>query len=194
MKEHLEQIAQEHPTVHLQICYSDPDSDDLRGRDYQQGERVSVDLMKRLLPSSNYTFFLCGPPPMMDQLLKDLKAWGVPEKDVAIEAFGPQTVKRVAPNIEGGAALKPSAATIEVTFAKSGKSFPWNGGGMSLLEFAEKHGISINFGCRAGNCGTCLTAVKQGEVDYLVEQGAKPEAGSCLACIAVPKTNVVLDA
>ena len=194
MKEHLEQIAREHPNVRLQICYSDPGSDDLKGRDYHQGERVSVDLMTRLLPSSNYKFFICGPPPMMDQLLKDLKAWGVPEGDVAIEAFGPKTVKRVAPNIEGGAAVKPSEATIEVTFAKSGKSFPWNGGGVSLLEFAEKHGISINFGCRAGNCGTCLTAVKQGEVDYLVEQGAKPEAGSCLACIAVPKTNVVLDA
>jgi ferredoxin-NADP reductase len=194
MKEHLQQIAREHPNVRLHVCYSDPGSDDRQGEDYHHGERVSVDLLKRLLPSSNYTFFICGPPPMMDQLLKDLKAWGVPEGQITIEAFGPKTVKRVAPNIEGGPATRPSGPAIEVTFAKSGKTCQWDGDTGSLLECAEKHGVAINFGCRAGNCGTCLTAVKQGEVDYLVEQGAKPEAGSCLACIAVPKTSVVLDA
>jgi ferredoxin len=180
--------------VRLQVCYSDPGPEDLKGQDYHHGERVTVALLNRVLPSSHYQFFICGPPPMMDQLIRDLKGWGVPEKDIVIEAFGPTTVKRVALAIEGGAAARRTDVTIEVTFAKSGKTVRWNGEVGSLLDCAEQNGVSINFGCRAGNCGTCLTAIKEGEVDYLVEQGAKPEAGSCLACIAVPKTNVVLDA
>jgi ferredoxin len=63
-----------------------------------------------------------------------------------------------------------------------------------LLELAEKNGVNIDSGCRAGNCGTCAVAIKSGEVKYLHEPGADVEAGSCLTCIAVPKTALVLDA
>ena len=54
--------------------------------------------------------------------------------------------------------------------------------------------IAIDSGCRAGNCGTCKTAIVSGEVTYLHEPGEMPEAGSCLTCIAVPKGDVTLDA
>ncbi len=64
----------------------------------------------------------------------------------------------------------------------------------NLLEFAEANGVSIDFGCRAGNCGTCITAIKSGEVSYVGEPGEMPEAGSCLTCISVPKGSVELDA
>ena len=49
----------------------------------------------------------------------------------------------------------------------------------------------VRFG--AGNCGTCVTAIKEGEVSYLSEPGAAPNEGSCLACIAIPKSRLVLD-
>jgi len=62
------------------------------------------------------------------------------------------------------------------------------------LELAEKNGVQIDSGCRAGNCGTCLVALKSGEVNYLHEPGVTVEAGSCLTCIALPKTALVLDA
>jgi len=63
-----------------------------------------------------------------------------------------------------------------------------------LLELAEANGVAIDFGCRAGNCGTCVTALKSGEVGYVCEPGAPPDKGSCLACIAVPRGNITLDA
>ena len=81
-----------------------------------------------------------------------------------------------------------------MTFSKSGTVANWTSQSGSLLDFAEEKGVAIDFGCRAGNCGTCITAVKEGEVDYLNEPGDMPEAGSCLACISVPKGNLVLDA
>jgi ferredoxin-NADP reductase len=191
MKEHLARVAREHPTVHVQVCFSNPTEKDVAGQDYHHGERVSVDLFKRVLPSSNFEFYICGPPPMMNTITQDLDAWGVPSTRVFFEAFGPATVKKLAPAAAPAGAEAPA---VEVTFAKSGKTCPWMPNGHSLLEFAEAQGVSIDSGCRAGNCGTCLTAIKSGEVRYTVEHGAKPETGSCLVCIAVPKGPLVLDA
>ena len=64
----------------------------------------------------------------------------------------------------------------------------------NLLEFAEDNGIVIDSGCRAGNCGICIVAVKSGEVTYVTDPGVTPEEGSCLTCVAMPKTALTLDA
>ncbi len=192
MKEHLQQIANEHENVHLRVCYSNPLDGDTPGRDHHHDERISVELLQRVLPSNNYDFFLCGPPPMMNGLVPDLEAWGVPRQNIHFEAFGPATVKKAAS--AHPAEATPSDEPIDVTFAKSGKTCIWDGTADSLLDFAENNGVSIDSGCRAGNCGTCITAVKEGEAIYLSEPGSPPEEGSCLTCISVPKTNMVLDA
>lgn len=67
-------------------------------------------------------------------------------------------------------------------------------GRSTLLDVAEANEVKIDFGCRAGNCGTCLTALKSGDVEYRNPPGTAVEAGSCLACVAVPKGSVELDA
>ena len=94
MKDHLTELANVHENLQLNICYSNPEELDVKGHDYQHAERVSVDLFKRLLPSNNYTFYICGPPPMMEMVTEDLKLWGVPEDEIHFEAFGAATVKR----------------------------------------------------------------------------------------------------
>ena len=223
-KDHLEHLAREHPNVQLQVCYSNPrhgtsgrkpdrlavtvvekvgarpqasgppatDGADVQGRDYQHGERVSVDLLKRLLPSNNYEFYICGPPPMMTALVEGLEAWGVPSADVRYEAFGPATVKR---STQATKVLTMHlAAQTTVTFSKSGKTCVWGKDVESLLELAEQNDVLMDAGCRVGNCNTCLTAIKQGEVAYLRDPDSTPENGSCLTCISIPKGNLVLDA
>jgi ferredoxin-NADP reductase len=195
MKEHLEQIAQENENVHMCVCYSRPQETDVEGKDYQYAERVSVDLFKRILPSNNYDFYMCGPPPMMNTIVPALEEWKVPEKHIHFEAFGPATVKKTKTeaNKEATSASAASAG-VQIVFAKSGKTLDWDPEIGSILDFAEENEIDIDFGCRAGNCGTCITAIKEGEVDYLNEPGAEPESGSCLACISVPKGNLSIDA
>lgn len=192
MKDHLERLAAENENVHLHLCYSNPKDDEVEGRDFTHSERVSVDLFKRILPSNNYDFYMCGPPPMMNSVTEGLEEWGVPEKSVHFEAFGPASAKKTAP--PATAAPAEGAQAITVTFAKSGKSVPWDASIGSILDFAEANGVALDFGCRAGNCGTCITAIKSGEVDYLHEPGERPESGSCLACISVPKADLQLDA
>ena len=168
------------------------DGADVLGRDYHHAERVSVDLMKRLLPSNNYEFYICGPPPMMTAMVDGLEAWGVPSEDIHFEAFGPATVKRS--NVATQVLTMQLAAQKTVTFSRAGKTCAWGKDIESLLELAEQNGVAMDSGCRVGNCNTCLTAVKQGEVAYLRDPDTMPEKGSCLTCISVPKGDLVLDA
>src|ERR1035441_5841125 len=191
-KEHLQQAAAQHENLRLHVCYSRPDKTDVIGRDYHHSGRVSVDLFKQLLPSNNYDYFLCGPGPFMNSITEGLTAWGVPEKNIHYEAFGPATVKKTAPPLT--ASQTEMLSKIKVTFGRLGKTLQWNPSASSLLDFAEAHGVKIDAGCRAGNCGTCLVAIKSGSVDYLAPTGAAAEQGSCLTCICKPKTDLVLDA
>jgi ferredoxin-NADP reductase len=189
--ETLRRIAREFPNVRLRLCFSDPTPDEQVGRDFDHQGRVSVDLLKTSLPSNNYTYYLCGPGPFMESLVGGLEAWGVPKTDVHFEAFGPSTVKRASAVTTPAIPMKGTA--LQVAFSRSSLSAAWDDSCATLLDLAEKIGVNISSGCRAGNCGTCLTAIKQGSVDYVQPPGSPPEDGSCLVCIARPKTGLVLD-
>jgi len=167
-------------------------SEDVEGRDYHFGERVSVDLFKRILPSNNYEFLICGPPPMMESIVKDLEGWGVPKSRIHFEAFGPASIKKTPVPATTGST--DAVTGIDVVFAKSGKTLQWSPAVGSILDLAEANDIDMDFGCRAGSCGTCMTAVRSGEVNYLDEPGAALDEGSCLACIAAPKSPLTIDA
>jgi len=190
MKEYLKRIDEENDHVHMHICYSRPAPEDVKDVDYTDEERVSVALFKRLLPSSNYDYYMCGPGPMMNSIVQDLEGWGVPKKQIHFEAFGPASVKPAASTDK----KTEKSASFDIEFARSGKTLPWDPEATSLLDFAEENDIDLESGCRAGNCGTCKQAVKTGDVEYLQDPGAPVDDGYCLMCISVPKTNMVIDA
>ena len=187
MAEHLREIELQHPNVNLVVCYSRPLDKDMLGVDYEIPGHVSVDLFKKLLPSNNYHYYLCGPPPMMDSVTEGLREWGVPDDCVHFEAFGPATVKKVVTEQEDN-------VDHEVNFVRSSKKLKWDNSSGSLLEFAEKNDIPMDSGCRAGNCGTCLTAIRSGKIEHVSPTGMEVEKGSCLACIAVPRSSIDVDA
>jgi uncharacterized protein len=191
-KAELEQLAAENDNIRLHVCYSKPDPEDVKGRDYQHEGRVSAELFKELLPSSNFEYYLCGPGALMKSITDGLEAWGVPDKDVYFEAFGPATVKKKAATPTPEETLH--LAKINVTFSRSGKTVRWEPSAGNLLEFAQAQGVKIDSGCCAGGCGSCVVAIKSGEVDYLKKPDAEPEAGSCLTCVCRPKNHLVLDA
>ncbi len=198
MKEHLQRIDEENENIHICIVYSKPDDGDVEGKDYTHTGRVGADLFKEVLPSNNYNFYFCGPPPMMNSLFEGLRDWGVPEDHIHYEAFGPATVSKKKEADQAAdkapAATTDAAAAIQVTFSQSKKTVAWSADAGSLLDFAEAQGIAMDSGCRAGNCGTCATALSSGDIDYLSDPGEAPDAGTCLTCISVPKNSVTLDA
>jgi ferredoxin-NADP reductase len=192
-------LAREHPGLHLVICHSrdqddtGPDGGAETGRDtddpFSHRGRIDMELLRQHLGSSNFVYYLCGPSGMMQDLTSGLRSWGVPEKDIRFEAFGPASVVAAPgePHLASGQALN-------VEFARSGVRCSWKPESGSLLDLAEAEGIALDSGCRAGSCGSCTAAIKQGEVRYTKPPGADPGQGSCLTCVAIPDTALVLDA
>ena len=192
-KEELAQLEQNH-NCRVIVCYSDPTENDLEveGVQYQHHGWVSVGLMKSYLASTNYEFYICGPPPLMASMSEQLKSWGVADANVFTEAFGPATIKKVAPAKKEES--KDDSDACQVVFEKSNVTVKWNPDTGNLLDFALENGVEIPSGCRAGNCGTCTIAIKSGSVQYVSEPGAQLEEGSCLTCIASPDDDLILDA
>jgi len=191
-KAEIDKLAAENDNIHVHVCYSKPSPADVKGRDYQHEGRVSIELLKELLPSNNFEYYLCGNGAFMKSITDGLEAWGVPEKDVYFEAFGPATVKKkVAPPTPSETVM---LSKINVTFARSNKTVRWEPATENLLEFAKSQGVRIDSGCCAGSCGSCAVAIKSGAVDYLKPPDAEPEQGTCLTCICRPKADLVIDA
>src|SRR5258706_12615403 len=118
-KAELEKLAAENENIHLHVCYSKPSANDVKGRDYQHEGRVSIELLKELLPSNNFEYYLCGNGAFMKSITDGLEVWGVPEADVHYEAFGPATVKKNAP--EPTAVETNFLSKVQVTFKRSNK-------------------------------------------------------------------------
>jgi hypothetical protein len=105
------------------------------------------------------------------------------------EAFGAATVKRAV----HGPTAQPDCG-FDVTFERSGITAQWSRCESPLLELAEENSVAIDFGCRAGSCGTCVTRLLSGSVRYLRQPNAPLEAGEILPCVAVPAEPLRLDA
>lgn len=176
--------------VRLIVCYSEPTDDCRLGEDYHHLGFVSVDLLRDILPANNYDFYFCGPPGMMNALHDGLNDWGVPSDRMHFEAFGPATVGKPTTSSDE----QSEASCFQVKFVRSEKTLTWDQSKGSLLDLAEQQGINVDSGCRAGNCGTCMTAIHAGDVDYLMQPGDMPEGGTCLLCTAIPTTDLELDA
>lgn len=189
-KQVIEEIAASHPSLRLNVVYSRPTAADVRGRDFQHEGHIDVELLRRTLPHGRHQFYVCGPPTMMQSLLPALAKWGVPVADVHYEAFGPASVRmRGAPEEN-----LPAVGDLEVKFLRSGRTLSWDGGDSSLLDFAERHGIEVESGCRSGGCGSCETRLSEGAVQYGHAPDHDVAAGHCLLCVGRPSSNLVLEA
>lgn len=191
MYDDLKVLAKTRANFKAVTFYSQPSHSCRKGIDYDVEGHVSVAVMKRLLKSSSYEFYVCGPSSMMESVTSDLQSWGVPRDDIKLEAFASDSLVNSAAN-EGNTTAY-HAKPHRVHFARSKKTVSWTPSTKSLLELAEASGIKPRFGCRSGNCGTCSSGIKDGQIGYIRKPGVEPAAGSCLICIARPRGDVVID-
>ena len=193
LKTYLEELALKHDNVHLHVCYGRPLPDDKFGIDFRHEGYVDINLLRQTLSYQVYNFYICGPRPMMETLVPALEDWGVPDQHIHYEAFGPASIiRKAATSTTDGA--EEGAAPVNVTFSKSGKTLVWDGGSETLLDFAEKNGIAVDSGCRAGGCGCCQTKIESGEVDYTHIPDYDAEPGTCLMCVARPTQDLTVEA
>ncbi len=194
-KQVFEELAALHSNFHLNVVYSSAGPGDVKGRDYQHAGHVDVDLLRRSLPHGRHRFYVCGPPPMMANLVPALGAWGVRSEDIHFEAFGPASLP---PAQSAPAQLDEActgvAAPIEVRFRGAGRTLVWDGHDANLLDFAERHGVEVDSGCRSGSCGSCETKLIRGTVGYAHRPDHDIRPGHCLLCVGTPETALVLEA
>ena len=191
-KRGLEDLAAAHPAFKLNVVYGSPEADDLVGRDCQHVGHVDLALLRRTLPHGRHQFYVCGPAPMMQSLVPALREWGVQADDIHFEAFGPASVRPTGPVSNEPAAA--SAAAIDVRFSRAGRTLIWDGRDANLLDFAERHGLAVDSGCRSGSCGACQTRLVTGVVTYADKPDHDIATGHCLLCVGKPKAALVLDA
>ncbi|MBX3533436.1 MAG: molybdopterin-dependent oxidoreductase [Xanthobacteraceae bacterium] len=144
--------------------------------------RFSITHIDDGLFSARARFYICGVGAMIKVVTDELRARGVPKFEIFSERF-------VSPPASAPTDLVPR----DVTFARSGKTLTWTPAEGSLLSLAEKSGLSLPSGCRVGQCESCATRVVEGTVRHAIDVELEEE-GTCLTCVGVPVTNVVLDA
>jgi ferredoxin len=86
---------------------------------------------------------------------------------------------------------------MKIQFQKSGKTLDWDSSFGNILDLAESNGIQLENACRVGVCGTCKVKLLSGEVYMETEDGLPEEDRNqkmILPCVAVPKTDLVIDA
>lgn len=188
--ETLEAIAAAHPPFRVNVMYSQPRESDQYGVDYHHQGHIAIELLRRTLPHGRHQFYVCGPPAMMEALVPALVEWGVPISDIHYETFGPASIRLPGTPTTSAAVV----AKVEIGFLRSGRTLVWDGQDVSLLDFAERHGVNVESGCRSGSCGSCETRVLEGTVEYESSPDHAIAPGHCLLCVGRPSTTLKLAA
>lgn len=194
MKDHLQQLAAAHDSFHLSVAYSDPMPADQLENDYDRAGRITCEYVRDAIPTKDCDFYICGPSGMMNSIVPALEAWGVSTDRIHSEAFGPAAVRPQQSQTAMAHRQDVRVKQCMVEFAESGRQHTWDSDSGSLLDLAEQHGISIDSGCRAGNCGSCEVAILDGRILPLSESTADCDNGSCLACVSIPDGTLRIDA
>ncbi|MCV2884602.1 iron-sulfur cluster-binding domain-containing protein [Aestuariibacter sp. AA17] len=144
-----------------------------------------MDVIVRDLPQRRV--YTCGPKPYMDNIKQHLL-----DKGIGLDRFHEEAF--VSPKSEKPVEVVASGAEYRVQFEDSGIEVSADGSS-TLLELAEKAGITVRSACRTGICGSCQVQKKAGDVDMNDLGGILPsdkENGMILLCCSRPKSDVVL--
>ena len=166
---------------------SDPDGA-RQDEDYDVAGRIDADVLRKFLPFGGYDFYLCGPNTFMQSLYDVLRGLDVPDGRIHAEAFGQSSLVRQG-EAPAQALGEPATQSVPVLFTQSAKEARWTPGKGSLLELAEERGLTPEFSCREGTCGTCRTRVLAGSVAYPKAPAFSVPEGEALVCCAVPAAN-----
>ena len=184
-REELERLAQQHPdrlVVHHHL-----DSD---------GGYLTAEEARSLLHHTDIAeFYVCGPEPFMELIERTLREAGVHEELIYVERF----VSPVDPD-------RVEADATELASLEAPESFSlWLNGrsrtvpylrGKTLLESAQAAGLNPAHSCESGFCGSCMCAVKTGEVHMRTHEALSDRdvaRGVALLCQSVPASAEPLE-
>ena len=138
-----------------------------------------------ILPSDDFDFFLCGPVGFMQSIYDGLRGANIADERIYAEAFGASGLLRHSDRPTRGNATGRQPTGVRYLCAIR-KNRNLDAGFGSLLELAETAGLTPEFQCRIGSCGTCRTQLLKGAVAYETQPSADVDDGHALICCAVP--------
>jgi ferredoxin-NADP reductase len=147
-----------------------------------EDERGLLDLaaeVAALTPGS--AVYCCGPGPLLDAI-------GAQCADLAA---GTLHIERFTPLMELEEALEGDA--FEVELARSGLTVHV-ADGQSIIDAVEAAGVTVDCSCLVGTCGTCETAVLEGEPDHrdgLLTDDEKAANDTMMICVSRSKSPVL---
>ncbi|MFD1362475.1 NO-inducible flavohemoprotein [Lentibacillus salinarum] len=93
MKDHVAQLAAEHPNMTSFVCYDSPNEADRAKQNFDKEGYVDLPWLQSILSCGNRAdFYCCGPAPFMKAVDRSLKDWGVPGENRHYEVFNPVSV------------------------------------------------------------------------------------------------------
>lgn len=192
----LQVISERHPQVRVGITLS---HDDGAGSRWRHG-RIDQALLRQYVTHPAHTVFcLCGPDAMMHAMEALLREEGVQAEQIRSEQFSTAVVADVLNTaIATVASERPALASgreVRVTFESTGRETSVQST-ETLLEVAEREGVSIASSCRAGVCQACRTRLIDGDADCQssVLDASERAQGFVLPCVTYPTSDCVLEA
>ncbi len=127
--------------------------------------------------------YMCGPKPFMDTALTSAAAW--PSTTVNLEYF----------SAEPSVALEGEQA-FEISLAQTGQTLTV-AEDKTIAETLLENGIDVETSCEQGVCGTCITALLEGEADHrdvVMTPGEHSANNRICICVSRAKSSsLVLD-
>lgn len=153
----------------------------------QRVGRIGHDLLaSAVLDATNTHVYICGPGTFAADVRANFRAIGVPDNAIHDEGFVSPSGNRVKFEVPDGGR--------EVYFTQNSRTVLWMDPDETLADLADVAEAEVQTSCGQGVCGTCVTRVVEGEVNYVREPARAVPDGWCLPCVAVPSTNLTLDA
>ncbi|NUS45584.1 MAG: ferredoxin--NADP reductase [Mycobacteriaceae bacterium] len=154
------------------------------------GLPTAAQLAEEARPFVDYQAFLCGPGPFLDVVHGALDALGVPRTRVHTEVFTSLTGDPFAGPAEVEADAE-GAATVDVELDGQVHTLRWPRAN-TLVDVMLGAGIDVPYSCQAGECGSCMCTLVEGEVTMDNPEILDPadiETGYILGCQAHPATD-----
>ncbi|MFD0675813.1 MULTISPECIES: NO-inducible flavohemoprotein [unclassified Paenibacillus] len=89
MREHVEELALEHPQLSVYWCYAKPTERDRVANSFHKEGLIDFPWLTSVVGTKESSFYFCGPIPFMKAVNEILKEWGVRETNIHYEFFGP---------------------------------------------------------------------------------------------------------
>ncbi|MDI4649867.1 NO-inducible flavohemoprotein [Cohnella hashimotonis] len=89
LRQEAEEVAANGPHVSAHWCYSRPSASDRETGAFHKEGYVDLFWLQQVVPTTEASFYFCGPTAFMRTVYAALRAWGIGEERMRFEFFGP---------------------------------------------------------------------------------------------------------